>query len=904
METPSSNSPSFDTSTFPPFSTLAAAALLALLAAAHVLGLSAMTYSLDEVKYLTMWVGGSLCLVVYALLVMMGRATLPPKSVTIAYIGFIGIMVLSNIVSAPEYARWIGWQSIGTHLSLAGYFFLGFACLNTVRMARYGMRLWILLAIATCSFGIFHYLGRFEDMSASIQRQLARSGEAPTGWQSLVATFAASRMMLSTILNTQFFGNFLGLILPISMAGAVVNYELIKDRVRAGEPMGSAGFWLLASIIATLLQLICILLTFSKICVLLAVIGPPVFLLAVNFLTKYDILRIPAWPVALVLAAVLIVSVLYFTRSDRETKFSPLETSVSSRAMIWSGAWNMAKSHPVLGTGPGSFRLEFPKYRSPDYHMAAISNLTISAHNWVLDVLSETGFLGLFATFAYMGAIAFLGWKAVRQCESQIMRVIVLGFMTGVFLYLVGNCATPMIRWPIGAVTLHLALGMTMGVIGTAMKGNVSTTVPPFSWSSKTIAGAAGVLFACVVLVHMTETARNYFQAAIKHNKGLAESTIQSDYLNSSNPRVLDYLETQFTLSAQDFEEAVSINPTFISSYYKLAHSYNRLGGVERLRFFSKLSQVERNPRLIEENREELLAQIENSFAYQEKAFQAYARLQVYAPDYSEVHYNRAVIHMTLAKDRVEVAQKLDLKGDELSKTAEAAHEQFALAVESAEKACKLSNKITIHYMTGNIYRRYAYMFMPGSKEYFQHLHNAAVAYERASLFPISQVIQETGQEEVERDQKNVSAERAADLYFESKDWESAARAYSHLIDKDPGRLEWYEQTITAYNNAGKETAARKVLDQGLEKNPIRPGLLILNAQMAAEHVESNEALQNAWTATLTILELQKRLPKFLNIDQQQALNDIVTKLNSATKQYSFKTEPSGPGAVQETSGT
>src|SRR5690606_13839118 len=110
----------------------------------------------------------------------------------------------------------------------------------------------------------------------------------------------------------------------------------------------------------------------------------------------------------------------------------------------------------VLGAGPGSFRNEFPLYRSPDYHTSAISNLTLSAHNRFLDLLAETGIIGFAVYVAFLVGLFVLGIKAIRRCTNNPLRAIMLGYLVGIAMIYAGNFSTPMMRWPIGAVTTHV----------------------------------------------------------------------------------------------------------------------------------------------------------------------------------------------------------------------------------------------------------------------------------------------------------------------------------------------------------------------------------------------------------------------------------------------------------------
>ncbi len=59
----------------------------------------------------------------------------------------------------------------------------------------------------------------------------------------------------------------------------------------------------------------------------------------------------------------------------------------------------------VVGGGPGSFRNLFPNHRSPDYFLYDISNVTLFAHNYFVDVLCETGLVGFAVFMTFLGVL-------------------------------------------------------------------------------------------------------------------------------------------------------------------------------------------------------------------------------------------------------------------------------------------------------------------------------------------------------------------------------------------------------------------------------------------------------------------------------------------------------------------
>ena len=89
-----------------------------------------------------------------------------------------------------------------------------------------------------------------------------------------------------------------------------------------------------------------------------------------------------------------------------------LDHALSGRLPIWQAAWNMALAHPVNGVGVRGFRQAYADHAAPDdpWLADAEHGAGYHAHQIVLEVLSETGSIGL---LLWLGGVA-LAWRAWR----------------------------------------------------------------------------------------------------------------------------------------------------------------------------------------------------------------------------------------------------------------------------------------------------------------------------------------------------------------------------------------------------------------------------------------------------------------------------------------------------------
>jgi O-antigen ligase len=93
-----------------------------------------------------------------------------------------------------------------------------------------------------------------------------------------------------------------------------------------------------------------------------------------------------------------------------------LDHALSFRLPIWRAAWSMSAAHPINGVGVRGFRHAYAghapdddRWRDFDGELGAFH-----AHQLVLEILSETGLLGL---LIWLGGVAW-AWRCWRQADA------------------------------------------------------------------------------------------------------------------------------------------------------------------------------------------------------------------------------------------------------------------------------------------------------------------------------------------------------------------------------------------------------------------------------------------------------------------------------------------------------
>ena len=139
---------------------------------------------------------------------------------------------------------------------------------------------------------------------------------------------------------------------------------------------------------------------------------------------------------ALVLATLLVPQVR--ERIERTTHVltadsEGVDTALSGRTRIWSAAVCMAREHPVNGVGARGFREVFPACDpQPGVIAAWGEGSALHAHQLVLEILSETGGIGLLLWLAG-AALAWRAWRYADPVARDRARPAMLAMAVTVF---------------------------------------------------------------------------------------------------------------------------------------------------------------------------------------------------------------------------------------------------------------------------------------------------------------------------------------------------------------------------------------------------------------------------------------------------------------------------------------
>ena len=112
---------------------------------------------------------------------------------------------------------------------------------------------------------------------------------------------------------------------------------------------------------------------------------------------------------------------------------SGVDTALSGRARIWGAAMCMVRTHPLNGVGARGFRDAFPACDpAPGQRAAWGTGPALHAHQIVLEILSETGAIGLLLWLAGI-ALARRAWRYADAQARAHARPAMLALVVTVF---------------------------------------------------------------------------------------------------------------------------------------------------------------------------------------------------------------------------------------------------------------------------------------------------------------------------------------------------------------------------------------------------------------------------------------------------------------------------------------
>ena len=101
------------------------------------------------------------------------------------------------------------------------------------------------------------------------------------------------------------------------------------------------------------------------------------------------------------------------------------EYSLGTRLDAWAIVWEISKVNPILGLGPANYYWYTPLFPIRGYAVR------FNSHSQYVDLIAQTGFLGLACFLWFFGATGWLGWQLRQRVPAGFARAYVYGALGG-----------------------------------------------------------------------------------------------------------------------------------------------------------------------------------------------------------------------------------------------------------------------------------------------------------------------------------------------------------------------------------------------------------------------------------------------------------------------------------------
>jgi len=203
-------------------------------------------------------------------------------------------------------------------------------------------------------------------------------------------------------------------------------------------------------------------------------------ILAIYIIIKFKLLKIfqenKRWSI-LLLITFLVITIIYSTDNPLNksaitvpqraiSTFDEQDPSINTRLLIWRTTLEMIKDKPVLGSGIGTFKMNYLNYQAEflknnPYYMQ-YSGKAGETHNEYLQMWSEIGIIGLGIFIGIILMFYSLIIDYLKKNDSDKDKIIVFGLVLGVTCFLIHCLFTFPLHVPALGVTFFALLGLTV----------------------------------------------------------------------------------------------------------------------------------------------------------------------------------------------------------------------------------------------------------------------------------------------------------------------------------------------------------------------------------------------------------------------------------------------------------
>ncbi len=214
---------------------------------------------------------------------------------------------------------------------------------------------------------------------------------------------------------------------------------------------------------------------------------------------------------------------------ERITSIAGLGGTAKTRLIIWNAMVNMIAARPLLGYGPDTLSLIYPKYIPAEFRVLEPGARVDKAHNEFLQVATTIGIIGLGVYLWLIPSFFWVGFRALRKIEDHYHYFLLVGLLSGLIGYLIQLqfSFSQLDVAPIFWVLLGLAIAIQE--IGMSSKGEIKRLELWTKEGEKKLAYTMCFLLVSAVIFGFWITSIRPLAADIYYKQGASTSEEQID---------------------------------------------------------------------------------------------------------------------------------------------------------------------------------------------------------------------------------------------------------------------------------------------------------------------------------------------------------------------------------------
>ena len=297
---------------------------------------------------------------------------------------------------------------------------------------------------------------------------------------------------------------------------------------------------------------------------------------------------------------------------------SNVSSNIEERIKIWKSTIALIKDHPVMGVGPGNWRLSIPAYGTPDMAWAGGYYIPDEPHNVYLFIAAESGLPGAFLYFAAWVFMAIIAFTVISRSISQDKKILVILMLTGLGAFAIDS----MFSFPTQRLEHSLYMLLMSGII----LGSYATL--PKTATGKTWVFNKKIWFAAIVIVLI-----NLFIGSKKYNLEWRANWVKAYEKAKMYPEMIEAVK-KGTSSVVTLDPGGSPLEMFSAIAYKNLNNYE-LALIE----MKKASRLAPNNAKVYNN----MGTIYTDMKDYNNAIIAYQQALKFAPNFEATYKNLAV---------------------------------------------------------------------------------------------------------------------------------------------------------------------------------------------------------------------------------------------------------------------